>query len=298
MDYLYKAIQKETGVATPEQNPVVLVEERPLAPSMAAVPDKDSAKASAAEFSLESRTSTAAVGSSRRVPFPVKSERLYCQRTPKMTKERWNALEQFRVLRSRVLEMASTQDVHSLMITSALAAESKTTTSINLALVLSQVRGVRVCLVDADMRKAGVADALGVSFEKGLDDYLRTPTPLGDVLLQLTDSLYLIPSGSTDESSAEVLHSETMVGLVEELSKSFDIVIYDAPPLFPVADARILANLVDGALFCVRAGHTPDNVIQEAIELIRPRILGAVLVGAQVSSSGWYYYEHDVDGKE
>ncbi len=298
MDYLYKAIQKETGVATPERNPVAVAEERPMAPYSAAVPAKDSAMTLAAEFSLESRTSTAAIGVSRRVPFPVKSERLYCQRTAKMTKERWNALEQFRVLRSRVLEMARTQDVHSLMITSAVAAESKTTTSINLALVLSQVRGVRVCLVDADMRKVGVADALGISYEKGLQDYLHAPTPLSDVLLQLTDSLYLIPSGGTDESSAEVLHSETMVGLVQELRKSFDVVIYDAPPLFPVADARILANLVDGALFCVRAGHTPDNVIQEAIELIRPKILGAVLVGARVSSSGWYYYEHEADGKE
>ena len=298
MDYLYKAIQKETGVVTQEQDPAVVAEAQPVAPYMAAAPARDSAILPAAEFSTESRTSAAAVGLSRRVPFPVKGERLYCQRVPKMNKERWNALEQFRVLRSRVLEMARTQDVHSLMITSAVAAESKTTTSINLALVLSQVRGVRVCLVDADMRKVGIADALGVSYEKGLDDYLRTPTPLSEVLLQLTDSLYLIPSGGTDESSAEMLHSETMVGLVQALSQSFDLVIYDTPPLFPVADARILANLVDGTLFCVRAGHTPANVIQEAIELIRPRILGAVLVGAQVNSSGWYYYEHEVDGKE
>jgi non-specific protein-tyrosine kinase len=298
LDYLYKAIQKEMGVALPEQPPQVEPEERPAAQfavaASAVVPEMPSI-ATPLETPL---TFTASMGGARSVEFPMKSERLYCQRAGKMSRGQRHALEQIRVLRSRVLEMTRSQNIHSLMVTSAVAGEFKTTTSINLALALSQVQGVRVCLVDTDMRKAGIADALGIAYERGLHDYLQDTAPIGKVLLRLTESLCLVPSGGTDENSAEILHSETMASLVQELKKAFDLVIYDAPPLFPVADARILANLVDGALFCVRAGHTPDSIIQEAMELIRPKVMGAVLVGADVNSSGWYYYEHKASGKE
>jgi capsular exopolysaccharide synthesis family protein len=207
-----------------------------------------------------------------------------------MGKEHVNVWEQYRVLRSRILETMRAQGMRTLMISSAVSGECKTTTSINLALALSQVQGIRVLLVDTDLRKAGIAEVLGVPYEIGLHDYLRSPVPFSDLILQLTDSLSFVPSGGVDQNSVELLHSAAMVSFVNEVQSTFDLIIFDTPPLFPVADARVTANLVDAVLFCVRAGKTSETIVSEAIGLIRPKLIGTVLVGAEVRPGGWYYY--------
>jgi capsular exopolysaccharide synthesis family protein len=215
-----------------------------------------------------------------------------------MDKEHVYALEQHRVLRSRVLEIMRMHQMHTLMVTSATGGECKTTTSINLALALSQVQGLRVLLVDTDLRKAGIAEVLGIPYEEGLQDYLHSSVPLTDVLLQLTSSLFFIPSGGVDESSAELLHSSEMTALVKQVRNSFDIVVFDAPPLFPIADARVTANLVDAVLFCVQEGKTSEAIVSEAVALIRPKLIGTVLAGAKVRPGGSYYYYSGAHGKD
>ncbi len=298
MDYLFKTIQREMGIAPQEEEnavePVPAIAESPVAvPQSAPVECITNAKALPVATQMEALAGEKPVSQApaRRVPFPVKTDTLFCLRSSKMSREQRLALEQYRVLRSRVIELANEQHVRTLMVTSALAGEQKTTTSINLALAISQVQGMRVCLVDADMRKAGIAEALGIPFRLGLQDVLRDSLPLNEVMLQLTDSLSLLPSSNTDLNSADVLHSATTSALIQTLRESFDIVIIDAPPLFPVADARILANMVDGALLCVRAGNTSGPVVQEAVELIRPRLIGAILVDTQAQTSPYYYYD-------
>jgi len=232
----------------------------------------------------------APAGFARSVAFPVNLERLYVLRTEGMNKEHINLLEQYSVLRSRVLEIMRMQQMRTLMVTSAVSGECKTTTSINLALSLSKVQGLRVLLVDTDLRKAGVAEVLGVPYEIGLQDYLRSPMPLSDMLLQLTDSLFFIPSGGVNQNSAELLHSAAMVALVNEVKSHFDLIIFDSPPLFPVADARVTANLMDAILFCICAGKTSETIISEAVALIRPKLIGTVRVGSEVRTGGDYYY--------
>jgi capsular exopolysaccharide synthesis family protein len=224
------------------------------------------------------------------VPFPVNLERLYVLRAEKKAEEHVQIWEQYRVLRSRILELMRKQRIRTLMISSAVGSEGKTTTSINLALALSQVQGIKVLLVDGDLRKAGIAEVLGVPYGTGLHDYLRAPGPLSDLLLQLTDSLFLVPSGGVDQNSVELLHSAAMVTFVNEVRSNFDLIIFDTPPLFPMADARVTANLVDAVLFCVRAGKTSQTIVSEAIALIRPKLIGTVLVGAKVRPGGSYYY--------
>jgi capsular exopolysaccharide synthesis family protein len=284
VEYLYKALKREVGVTEAEPSAISPPEERRSEPV-----------AVAEELGV---TATAPVGRSNSVPFPVRTERLYAQRTKGISKEHVRALEQYRVLRSRVLEMMRAQKMRTLMVTSAVSGECKTTTAINLALALSQVQGIKVLLVDADLRKAGIADVLGVRYQVGLHDYLRTSMPLADMLLQLTDSLSFVPSGGIDQSSVELLHSAEMLAFVSEVRRQFDIVIFDAPPLFPIADARVTANLVDAVLFCVRAGRTSETIVTEAIELIRPKLIGTVLAGTDVRPGGRYYYYSESHGKE
>ena len=288
MDHLYETIKKEMGIPRQERTETAENVQEVQAAQPPGFPAGARENSDQETPSCEPPSREVSI---RRVQFPVKTDQLFCLRTADMSREQCHALEQYRVLRSRVIELMRNHRVRSLMLTSALATEQKTTVSINLALAISQVQGVRVCLVDADMRKAGVAEVLGITSDKGLQDLLHGAARLNEAMLQLTDNLFLIPSSNTDLSSAEALQSASMVSLVQTLRESFEIVIFDTPPLFPVADARILANMVDGVLLCVRSGKTSELVVQEAVELIRPRLLGTVLVDAQVRTSPYYYYD-------
>jgi capsular exopolysaccharide synthesis family protein len=276
VDYLYKALGREIGVAKSD-----LVSFSP-------------SKAQRAELVARGRkhesTTPARARLGKVVPFPVNLERLYVLQNEATAKEHLHVWEQYRVLRSRILETMRAQRMRTLMISSALSGECKTTTSINLAFALSQVQGIKVLLVDTDLRKPGIAEVLGIPYELGLDDYLRSSVPLSDLLLQLTDSLFLVPSGGVDQNSVELLHSAAMVAFVNEVQSNFDLIVFDTPPMFPVADARVTANLVDAVLFCVRAGKTSETIVSEAIALIRPKLIGTVLVGAEVRPGGCYYY--------
>jgi capsular exopolysaccharide synthesis family protein len=276
LDYLYKALTREIGVD--ESEPASFARVKPQRAERAA-------GGRAIESIAPARSRLGKV-----VPFPVNLERLYVLQTDAMGEEHVHVWEQYRVLRSRILETMRGQGMHTLMISSAVSGECKTTTAINLALALSQVQGIRVLLVDADLRKAGIAEVLGIPYEIGLHDYLHAPVPISDLILQLTDSLSFVPSGGVDLNSVELLHSAAMVGFVKEAMSNFDLILFDAPPIFPVADARVLANLMDTILFCVRAGKTSQTIVSEAIALIRPKLIGTVLVGAAVRPGGYYYY--------
>ena len=275
MEYLYTALKREIGVAELEPSPITLPDEQ-----------RSGSVAAAERIDIVAPSLT---GLGKAVPFPEKMDRLYAMRNDGMDREHVQAREQYRVLRSRVLEIMRMQKMRTLLVTSAVSGECKTTTSINLALALSQVQGIKVLLVDTDLRKAGIADVLGIPYQIGLQDYLRSPVPLTDMVLQLTSSLSFVPSGGIDQNSAELLHSSEMVEFVNQVRSYFDIVVFDSPPLFPIADARVIANLIEAVLFCVRAGATSETVVSEAAALIRPKLIGTVLAGAKIRP-GWYYY--------
>jgi non-specific protein-tyrosine kinase len=232
------------------------------------------------------------------IPLPRSCDRLFALRPEKKDKDRMQALEQFRVLRSRVLEVMRSQGKRTLMVTSAVSNEGKTVTSINLAIALSQLQGMKVLLVDADLRKPGVAALLGVEYECGLQHYLQSQASLSQITVRFDCNLSFIPSAGIGQSSAELLHSARMQALMDMARRDFDVAIFDAPPLLPLADARVTANLVDGVLFCVRAGSTSGTTVNEAIDLVRTKLIGSVLACADSGASGQYYYIAGSDGKE
>lgn len=296
MDYLYKALQREVGAVEPELAPYSPLEAQRVEPEPSPLEEHRFETVSTVCEVEPMAPVPGEIG--KKVAFPVNLERLYVLRSEPMARENIGVLEQYRVLRSRVLEIMRTHRMRTLMITSAVSGECKTTTSINLALALSQVEGIRVLLVDTDLRKSGIAEVLGVPYEVGLQDYLRSALPLSQMLLQLTDSLFFVPSGGVDQHSVELLHSGAMSDLVKEVQSYFDLIIFDSPPLFPVADARVIANLMDAVLFCVHAGRTSETVISEALALIRPKLIGTVRVGSEVRMGGNYYYPYASSAKD
>jgi exopolysaccharide/PEP-CTERM locus tyrosine autokinase len=177
-----------------------------------------------------------------------------------------------------------------IMVTSALAGEGKTFTSINLAMSIAIEMDKTVLLVDADVAKPDVTARLGVEAEKGLIDVLLDDgLTLSDVLLR-TDipKLTLLPSGSRHVHSTELLASERMRQLTLELSSRYSdrIVIFDSPPLLLASEARVLAGLMGQVVMVVEESITRQNAVKEAVEMLQDNEIVGIVMNKGKRSSG------------
>ncbi len=191
------------------------------------------------------------------------------------------AYEQYRVLRTRLQTQIRTRSIRTLLVTSAMAGEGKSTVSSNLAFVMSQVEGRSVLLVDADLRRPTVANLWGLNSPRGLSSYLSDGLPLNQVCWRIEPQLSVVPTAPVESGAAELLSGERMKLFLQEARQAHDLVILDAPPLFPIADAQVLGRLVDAAVLVVGAGQYPAEMVSSAADLLRPKLLGAVLNGIQ-----------------
>jgi capsular exopolysaccharide synthesis family protein len=276
MEYFYKAMQRDAGGVVDEAPP------NQCAEAMAAAP------ASGREAAANSNVFV----------VPPAVDRLFAVRSGEMTTDRVQALEQYRALRSRVLHHLRLHNMRSLMVTSAIGSEGKTVTSVNLAFALSQVEGVRVLLVDADLRNPMVAKVLGMPATRGLQDYLQKPEPIAGLAWRVNPRLAIMPSVGTIENTTELLHSGAIRQFVDEAKLAYDVLIFDAAPLCPIADARVLSAYLDGVVLCIRADRTPLELVSSAVAMVRERIVGAVLVGSQKVRPGYGYGYNADSGKQ
>jgi protein-tyrosine kinase len=194
-----------------------------------------------------------------------------------------------------------------ILVTSSVTGEGKTTTSLNLALSIAHERDHTVLLVDCDVVKKGVSRMLGVSSRPGLIDVLEDDYfTVGDALLR-TDvpELSVLSAGKRHDYVTELLASQRMSNLVEEMSSRYDdrVIIFDAPPLLPTPQTQVLAGLVGQIVFVIEAGQTPQSAVEDALDMIRgDKPIGLVLnksVGS-FGRSGYYYgyYGSDDDKKK
>lgn len=196
------------------------------------------------------------------------------------------AAEQYRTLYYRLERMRDLRPMKVIAITSAIPGEGKTVTAVNLA--LTAARGnpdSRILLVDADMRRSQVSDYLGVRSKPGLVELLAGEAEMRDVVRRFkSTSLAIIPSGGTCEEPTQILAGARMKRLLQLLRDAFDEVYFDLPPTLPFADASILGCQTDGVLMVIRAGSTPVNRIDQAMEhLVGSPMIGCVLNAAELS---------------
>lgn len=188
--------------------------------------------------------------------------------------------ESFRQLRTNLKFVQVDGPLRSFVVTSSVPKEGKSTTACNLAITLAQA-GVRVCLMEGDLRRPRIADYLGIEGAVGVTDVLIGRVPLGDALQPWGDgSLEVLPSGPLPPNPSELLASHGMTELLKALEDRFDLVIVDAPPLLPVTDGAILASITDGAVLVARARSTRrDQLAQatQALDAVNATVLGAVL---------------------
>lgn len=205
-------------------------------------------------------------------------------------------VEQFRRLAATLHQSQISSGLRSVLLTSALPGDGKTQTAINLALILSESYKRRVLLIDADLRRPSIRDVSHLPNVVGLADGLRAKADQKLTVFKLTQNLSLLPAGRPDADPMGGLTSPRMRSIVADASAHYDWVLLDAPPVGTVADASILADMVDGVLFVVRSGRTDYAIARKAIDAIgRERILGAVLNGVEGTKSSAYAYYHAPD---
>lgn len=201
--------------------------------------------------------------------------------------------EAYRSVRT-ALQFSTTHGLpRSLLITSAGPGEGKTTTAAELARNIAQL-GRKVVLVDADLRKPSLHQLFGKSNVAGLSSVLAGASDVAGVC-QKTDepNLTLITSGPLPPNPPELLGSDRLVAMLEQLSQLFDIVLLDGPPILGLADAPLLAGRAEAALFVVSANTTRKDAVQSALHRLagtHGRVLGTVLIRFDMKNRGDYGY--------
>jgi len=206
--------------------------------------------------------------------------------------------EQYRILRTNFQSLRLRSGPKVIVVTSAVNGEGKSVTAVNLALAFARQEGLKVVLVDADMRKSSVPKWLGLTDRHvGLSTVLSRNGELDGSLVSLeSPPLTVLPAGPVTEHPAELLESTAMKRLLATLKTQFDLIIIDAPPALPVADPGILAALADGVLLVVRAGKTQRKTVLQAQELLKKmkaNLLGCVLTHVEYHMPGYHkYYQY------
>ncbi len=206
------------------------------------------------------------------------------------------ATEQFKRLRTQILRKMKKRMENAILVTSAVGGEGKTTTALNLAISIAQGMSESVLLVDTDLRKPGLHTHLGIEAKYGLVDYLREGTDLSSFLIRTAvPKLTLLPSGTPPGNPSELLGSERMSHLLQEVKARYAnrFIIMDTSPINVFTDTSILAPQADGVLLVVKDGETPREYVLRAIsQLEESNLLGICLnhITAPESLKDTYYY--------
>lgn len=214
--------------------------------------------------------------------------------------------ESFRQLRTNLQFAHVGHDSKTVLITSSVPGEGKSTTALNLAIAMAQA-GQTVALVDADLRRPMIAEYLGLERNAGLTTALIGRADIVDLLQPWgSEQLYVLASGQIPPNPSELLGSEKMKQLISKLEGTFDAVIIDAPPLLPVTDAAVLAQQVGGVVVVVGTQKVRTTDLEKslaALEMVQADVLGVVLnrlptKGPDAYAYGYYSYGNTTSGAQ
>ncbi len=217
-----------------------------------------------------------------------------------VTKPNSVVAEQFRTIRTNIQFSMIDRDLKSLIFTSSGPGEGKSTTSANIAVVFA-TQGKRVLLVDADMRKPSVNKTFKLSNHEGLTTLLtEKEVVLGDVVHETnTENLFILTSGPIPPNPSELLDSKKMNRVIEILEETFDLVIFDMPPIVSVTDAQIMASKTDGTVFVIRNGIATKETVLKAkqlLEIVNANVVGTIFNGLEKRKDKAYKY-YGIEGE-
>ncbi len=172
-------------------------------------------------------------------------------------------VEAFRVLRTNLQFVTIDTARKAFVVTSSVPREGKSTTAVNTAITMA-LTGKNILLVDGDLRRPQMASMLGLENSVGVTTVLLGKIALADAIQKHETGLHTLTSGIIPPNPAELLQSQAMHDLLDELRGTYDAIVIDAPPLLPVTDAALLAGQTDGALLVVRHGKTTRDQLHAA----------------------------------
>jgi succinoglycan biosynthesis transport protein ExoP len=208
--------------------------------------------------------------------------------------------ESYRALRTSLLLSHLGAPPKVIMVTSALPQEGKSTTSINCAVVLAQ-KGVRVLLIDCDLRRPSIHKTLGMGPRSGLSNVLTGSTTLKQAITvaPTLPNLDVLPAGTPPPNPAELLASANMRDVLAELREKYDHIVLDTPPTLSVTDAVVLSPRADAIVLVIRSGSTTKQALRRSRDIlmqVNARVSGVLLNAVDLSSPDYYYY-YEYQGK-
>ena len=210
------------------------------------------------------------------------------RRVVSLTAPASTAAEQYRTLYYRLERMRELRPMKVVAFTSSVAGEGKTVTATNLALTAARAnREKRILLIDGDLRRSNVAQVLGIRGKPGLTEVLEGEDQVQDAIRRFqSTTLMVMPAGSTPEEPTQLLASARMKTLLKRFRDAFDEIYVDLPPTLPFADSAILGMQTDGVVMVIRANHTSQRLVNQAMESMQGApIVGCVLNGAELSQT-------------
>jgi capsular exopolysaccharide synthesis family protein len=205
--------------------------------------------------------------------------------------------EQFRVLRANIRFSFAGDEIKTIVVTSCSPNEGKSTVISNLAIAMAK-SGKSVVILDCDLRKPRIHKIFSLSNMEGLTNVLVNDKTIDEIITNTSiPDLYVIPSGPMPPNSSELLSSENIKEILDELTEKFDAVLIDTPPVLYISDAQIMAALSQGTIIVTSYGKTDRYQLLNAKEKIQKaggKILGVVInkIPEKCNGSyGYYYYD-------
>lgn len=209
--------------------------------------------------------------------------------------ERYAYAEAFRSLRSSLIFMPNHSDLKTLVITSAIPNEGKSTIASNLAITMA-ASGARVLLVDADLRRGDLASLFDTDGRVGLSSILRGEVAWKSVVQSTPhETLWLIPRGPVTNQSGELLLRPTLQTVLDDFKEAYDLVVFNTAPILATDDTPTLAPHFDGTLMVVRAQFTSARLTHNALNALYQRqvnVLGLILNCVDTETPDYYYYRY------
>ncbi|MDD5529619.1 MAG: polysaccharide biosynthesis tyrosine autokinase [bacterium] len=203
--------------------------------------------------------------------------------------------EAYRALRTNISFISPDLSIKTILLTSALPGEGKTTVASNLGIVMSQLEK-KVLLVDTDLRKMSLTRCFGIKSEFGLTDVLFDGKVMRKAIVETEiENLSILPGGKVPPNPAELIASKRMCELIEELKEEFQCIIFDSPPILSVTDSTILASKLDSTILVIQASKTNRLAIaraKETLEHTNAKLLNIVLnmIPINFPMYGYPYY--------